>query len=32
MDERYGVSLTDAYAEAAASAPAERVILYTYEL
>lgn len=32
MDERYGVTLSDAYAEAAASAPAERVVLYTYEL
>lgn len=32
LDARYGVSLSEAYAEAAASAPLERAIIYTYEL
>lgn len=32
MDKRHGVTLADAYAEAAASAPAHRSIIYTYEL
>ena len=32
MDARYGVTLAQAYAEAAASAPLERAIIYTYEL
>ena len=32
MDKRYGVDLSEAYAEAATSAPIDRVILYTYEL
>ena len=32
LDKRYGVDLSEAYAEAAASAPLERAIIYTYEL
>lgn len=32
MDERYGVTLAEAYAEAAASAPLNRTVIYTYEL
>lgn len=32
LDKRHGVSLAQAYAEAAASAPLERAILCTYEL
>lgn len=32
LDKRYGVDLSEAYAEAATSAPLTRTILYTYEL
>lgn len=32
MDKRHGVTLAQAYAEAAASAPAHRSIIFTYEL
>lgn len=32
LDKRYGVDLSEAYAEAATSAPIGRTILYTYEL
>lgn len=32
MDEKYGVTLSEAYAEAVASAPADQVVLYTYEI
>lgn len=32
LDAKYGVSLSEAYAEAAATAPLERTIIYTYEL
>ncbi len=32
MDEKHGVSLSEAYAEAAASAPSGRVVYNTYEL
>lgn len=32
LDNRYGVTLSEAYAEAAASAPVDRAILFTYEL
>lgn len=32
MDEAHGLTLSEAYAEAAASAPAGRVVHYTYEL
>lgn len=32
LDARHGVTLAQAYAEAAASAPLERSIVYTYEL
>lgn len=32
LDKRYGVDLSEAYAEAATSAPINRVILETYEL
>ena len=32
LDKRYGVDLSEAYAEAAASAPLDRTILTTYEL
>lgn len=32
LDKRYGVDLSEAYAEAATSAPLDRTILYTYEL
>lgn len=32
LDAQHGVSLSEAYAEAAASAPAERLMHYTYEL
>lgn len=32
LDKRYGVTLAEAYAEAATSAPVTRTILYTYEL
>ena len=32
QDEQFGVSLSEAYAEAVASAPADQVVLYTYEI
>lgn len=32
LDAKYGITLSEAYAEAAASAPLERSIVYTYEL
>ncbi len=32
QDAQHGVSLSEAYAEAAASAPADRIMHYTYEL
>lgn len=32
LDAIHGVSLSEAYAEAAATAPLERVVIYTYEL
>lgn len=32
QDEKYGLSLAEAYAEAAASAPVDLVVMYTYEI
>lgn len=32
QDEQFGVSLSEAYAEAVASAPADQTVLYTYEI
>lgn len=32
QDEKFGLSLSDAYAEAAASSPVDQVIMYTYEI
>lgn len=32
LDKRFGVTLSEAYAEAAASAPAHRAYIFTYEL
>ena len=32
LDTKYGITLSEAYAEAAASAPLDRTIIYTYEL